>query len=428
MKASIKIMSIIALLGIIGAFICFIPVTKEHNSVSSTLHAGSAKVNVTPDTPIPMSGYGNRSEAFKGVHDSLYVTATVFSDGSGKSAIITADLIGFSHSLCDEIIQKIEKTTGIKKDFILLSANHNHGGPRNKAYGDEALPEVEKYVVELQQNIVNAVVQANEKLQPAMIGMGKGTCNMNINRRAKFADGSIWLGRNPDGPCDHDVSVVRIDDLNRNPIALFVNWPCHGTVSGQDNYQITGDWPGASARYVEKAFGGNVIVPVTAGASGDINPIYGPNDNFRDIEAIGMLVGEEVERVVNTIETFPNGNIEALQMTVMANGKKPSESRLPNQKLESNDNVEINLATLKVGNVLFAGVSGELMTEIGMRIKAESPFRNTVIITHCNGNSGYLCTNLAYPEGGYEAMVSRTMPGTEYLISENLREMIYSLK
>ena len=428
MKASIKIMSIIALLGIIGAFICFIPVTKEHNSVSSTLHAGSAKVNVTPDTPIPMSGYGNRSEAFKGVHDSLYVTATVFSDGSGKSAIITADLIGFSHSLCDEIIQKIEKTTGIKKDFILLSANHNHGGPRNKAYGDEALPEVEKYVVELQQNIVNAVVQANEKLQPAMIGMGKGTCNMNINRRAKFADGSIWLGRNPDGPCDHDVSVVRIDDLNRNPIALFVNWPCHGTVSGQDNYQITGDWPGASARYVEKAFGGNVIVPVTAGASGDINPIYGPNDNFRDIEAIGMLVGEEVERVVNTIETFPNGNIEALQMTVMANGKKPSESKLPNQKLESNDNVEINLATLKVGNVLFAGVSGELMTEIGMRIKAESPFRNTVIITHCNGNSGYLCTNLAYPEGGYEAMVSRTMPGTEYLISENLKEMIYSLK
>ena len=428
MKASIKIMSIIALLGIIGAFICFIPVTKEHNSVSSTLHAGSAKVNVTPDTPIPMSGYGNRSEAFKGVHDSLYVTATVFSDGSGKSAIITADLIGFSHSLCDEIIQKIEMTTGIKKDFILLSANHNHGGPRNKAYGDEALPEVEKYVVELQQNIVNAVVQANEKLQPAMIGMGKGTCNMNINRRAKFADGSIWLGRNPDGPCDHDVSVVRIDDLNRNPIALFVNWPCHGTVSGQDNYQITGDWPGASARYVEKAFGGNVIVPVTAGASGDINPIYGPNDNFRDIEAIGMLVGEEVERVVNTIETFPNGNIEALQMTVMANGKKPSESRLPNQKLESNDNVEINLATLKVGNVLFAGVSGELMTEIGMRIKAESPLKNTVIITHCNGSSGYLCTNQAYPEGGYEVMVSRTMPGTEYLISENLKKMIYSFE
>jgi len=86
------------------------------------------------------------------------------------------------------------------------------------------------------------------------------------------------------------------------------------------------------------------------------------------------------------------------------------------------------LSTLKIGNLLFAGVSGELMTEIGMRIKAESPLKNTVIITHCNGSSGYLCTNLAYPEGGYEVMVSRTMPGTEYLISENLKKMIYSFK
>lgn len=428
MKALIKKLSWIPFLGIIGAFICFVPLTKEHNSASSTLYAGVVKVNITPTVPIIMSGYGGRDEPFKGVHDSLYVTATVFSNGSQKSVIITADLIGFSHAFCNETIQKIESTTGIKKDFILLSANHNHGGPVNKTYGDDVDPDVEKYVAELQQNIINAVVQANEKLQPVMIGMGIGTCNMNINRRARLADGSIWLGRNPDGPCDHDVSVVRIDDLNRNPIALFVNWPCHGTVSGPDNYQITGDWPGAAARYVEKAFGGNVIVPVTAGASGDINPIYGPNSNFRDIEAIGMLVGEEVERVANTIETFPNGNIEATQMTVMANGKKPLENRQPNQKLESNDNVQINLAALKVGNILFAGVSGELMTEIGMRIKAESPLKNTVIITHCNGSSGYLCTNLAYPEGGYEIMVSRTMPGTEYLISENLKKMIHSFK
>ena len=322
----------------------------------------------------------------------------------------------------------IETTTGIKKDFILLSANHNHGGPMNKTYGDEVDPEVEKYVSELQQNIIKAVVEAEGKLQPAMIGMGVGTCTMNINRRARQADGSIWLGRNPDGPCDHDVTVVRIDDLNRNPIALFVNWPCHGTVSGQENYQITGDWMGAAARHVEKAFGDHVVVPITAGASADINPIYGPNDNFGDIAAIGMLVGEEVERVAHTIETFPNGAIESAKMTVKANGKKSLESRFPNQKLESSDNVAINLSTLKIGTIVFAGVSGELMTEIGMRIKAESPLKNTVIITHCNGSSGYLCTNLAYPEGGYEVMVSRTMPGTEYLISENLKKMIYSFK
>lgn len=45
-------------------------------------------------------------------------------------------------------------------------------------------------------------------------------------------------------------------------------------------------------------------------------------------------------------------------------------------------------------------------------------------MSHCNGNSGYLCTDKAYPEGGYEIMVTKTMPGTEGLITENLLNMI----
>lgn len=427
MKTLLKKVLVVLMLGIIAAFLSFIPNYNQEVNEGSTLQVGIAKLNITPSTPIRMSGYGNRDEPFKGVHDSLYMTATVFSDGSKKAVLITADLIGFSHEFYNEVIENIESETGIKKDFILLTANHNHGGPRNKTYGENDDPGVEKYVNELQQKIVDAVVMADKGAQPARIGMGVGSCKMNINRRGRFADGTIWLGRNPEGPCDHDVAVVRIDDLDRNPIALFVNWPCHGTVSGQDNYQITGDWPGAAARFVESSFSGEVIVPVTAGASADINPIYGPNSKFGDIEAIGMLLGEEIVRVATAIETFPNGDIEASLKTVMANGKKPLDGREPNQKLESVEKQPITLAALSVGNIVFAGVSGELMTEIGMRIKAESPHKNTIIITHCNGSSGYLCTNQSYPEGGYEVMVSRTMPGTEYLISDNLKKMVNAL-
>ena len=424
MTPPVKKIMFYLLSGLLITFFSFASNHKSKDQKESKLLAGAHKINITPNMPIPMSGYGGRNEPFKGVHDSLYVTSTVFSDGAQKAVIITADLIGFSHDFCENTIDKIEALLGIEKDFILLSANHNHGGPQNKTYGTNSNPEVDKYVEELQQNIIKAVATANDNLQPAMIGIGVGSCKMNINRRARFADGNVWLGRNPDGPCDHDVAVIRIDDLNGNPLAIHVNWPCHGTASGQENYKITGDWPGLSARFVEKEFDGKAIIAVTAGASADINPIYGPNDNFREIESIGMLVGEEVLRISSTIQTFPNGKIEASQMKVMADGKLPFENRSPNQKLVSAENIPINLSALKIGNIVFAGVSGELMTEIGMRIKDESPFKNTVIITHCNGASGYLCTDQAYPEGGYEAMVSKVMPGTEYLISNNLKEMI----
>lgn len=428
MKISGKMLYSIPVVVVIVLLISFMHPEKGITNPESTMKAGASKVNITPEVPIPMSGYGNRSEPFTEVHDSLYAAALVFSDGFAKAAIITADLIGFSHDFCIATIPKIAAATGIKEDFILISANHNHGGPVNKTYTEQVSPEIETYVAVLQQKIVNAVIDANRQLQPTSIGMGTGTCKMNINRRARFADGTIWLGRNPDGPCDHEVAVLRVDDMNQKPIAILVNWPCHGTVSGQENKQITGDWPGAAARFVEKAFNGMVIVPVTAGASADINPIYGPGNNFSEIDAIGMLVGEEVVRVAKTIETQSNGNIDAQKLTIKAKGKKTLPNRSPNQKLESADVVEINIAAMKIGPVVFCGVSGELMTEIGMRIKAESPYKHTMIITHCNGSSGYLCTNQSYPEGGYEVMVSRTMPGTEYLISENLKKMIRALR
>jgi hypothetical protein len=116
-------------------------------------------------------------------------------------------------------------------------------------------------------------------------------------------------------------------------------------------------------------------------------------------------------------------DLEVSNQVIKAEGKKPSESRMPNVALEPGPEVDIRVSSLKIGNILIAGISGELMNEIGLRIKEESPFKNTFVYTHCNGNSGYLCTDVSYEEGGYEPMVSRTMPGTEKMISDVFRQM-----
>ena len=249
---------------------------------------------------------------------------------------------------------------------------------------------------------------------------------MNINRRANHADGGIWLGRNPAGVCDREVGVIRVDDLENNTIAVWVNWPCHATTNGQDNYEITGDWPGATARNVEKAYQ-DAIVLVTAGASGDINPVYGPNESFRDINAIGLTLGNEVVRVCSEIETYKQKDIKAISNPVMAKGKKRSEDRMPNVSLEPGEDVEIRMSSIKIGNIVVSGISGELMNEIGLKAKEDSPYKFTFIVSNCDGGSGYLCTDIAYKEGGYEPMTARTMPGTQKLIEDNFRTINNSL-
>ena len=395
----------------------------------TTISVGVARVNITPAIPVLMSGYASRTEPFKGVRDSLYASAIVFADGVNKAVIITAEIIGFSHEAWEELTGRIETETGIQRKFILLSPVHNHGGPSTRVYTDNADENLIAYNNELKDKLVAITKEAAANLQPSLIGSGKGTCRMNMNRRALNPSGKVWLGINPDGPCDHEVGVIRIDNTAGQPYALLVNWPCHATVMGGGNYMITGDWPGATRRYIEREFSVPVIASITAGASGDINPIYRVLADFRsnEMEEIGMVLGKEVIGVADEIQTFKAGSIMASQRVITLPGKKSGGSHLPQDFFEPGPDVDVRLSVLRIGNIIFAGVSGELFNEIGISVKELSPFRYTYVLTHCNGSSGYLITDSAYKEGGYEVAVTKVMSGAEKGIIANLVEMIYEM-
>jgi hypothetical protein len=400
---------------------------NAQSNLKSVTKAGAATVNITPSLPVPMSGYGNRDQPSKGIHDEIFAHAFVFDDGKNKACLVQADLIGFSFEFADEINREIEKKTGIPKGNCLLAAVHNHGAPATRAYGEPTTDNLTAYLADLKKKLIGVAAEAYTRRVPVSIGMGKGKCTMNVNRRARQGEGGIWLGRNPDGPCDHEVDVIRVDNASAETVGLFVNWPCHATVSGQDNYLITGDWPGAAARYVNNHLKAGIPVVITAGASGDINPIYGPNNEFGDIEAVGLVLGEEIVKVNKAITTQEAGTVRVLQREIEVPGKEQSASRKPGEKIVPGAPVKLRFAVVKIGSIVIAGISGELMTSIGMKIKDQSPFRNTILLTHCNGSSGYLCTDEAYQEGGYEPMVSRTMPGVDKIITTNLLSLLSEL-
>ena len=214
-----------------------------------------------------MSGYRSRTKPFDGVHDSIFARAIVFSDGKNKAAIFSAEIIGFSNAFCEETARLIELATGIKPDHLLLTAVHNHSGPITRVYQDDVSPAVAAY--------------------------------------ADDGKGNIQLGRNPYGPCDHEVGVVRIDDARGNILSLLLNWPCHAVVTGPRNYLISGDWPGAASRHIEDSLGHPVLAPILIGASGDINPIYGPHIDFVDVNGeVFSQIGVQLRNLSPYRHTF----------------------------------------------------------------------------------------------------------------------------
>ena len=123
----------------------------------------------------------------------------------------------------------------------------------------------------------------------------------------------------------------------------------------------------------------------------DLEELYAKSDEAR------MFVRSDLWKMVDVVSPYTDS--------------KPVSSWLPGVAYEPGPDQDVRLCLLRVGNILFVGISGELFTEIGLNINELSPLKSTYVITHCNGASGYLVTDDAYPEGGYEVAVTRIMSG-----------------
>ncbi|MGH9353939.1 MAG: neutral/alkaline non-lysosomal ceramidase N-terminal domain-containing protein [Terriglobia bacterium] len=403
-----------------------------------TLSVGAARVDITPpaDAALPMSGYRERKEGFKSIHDHIYVRAIVLSDGTNDAAILSWELIGMPTPVWQDLSQRISTQLGIPVNKLILAAEHVHSAPTPAGAYVKGSPATIAYTAKLEDDAVEAVRQAKANLQPAQFGFGTGKCYININRREEYPNGTWWLGYNPNGPSDKTVSVLKFETLSGKPIALFINYSVHGVVMGPDNMEVSGDLPGATSRFVENYYQGKVAVRNdtgwdmklqpkevtnglvalwTSGPAGDQNPIVEDSDeDFSMVGALGRILGEESVRVANDITGMSSrANIWSAQQLITCPGRRlvPRPRERTTYQYEDSNPVNIRISLLMLNNIALAGVSGEVLTPIFTRLKRESPFNDTIMVTHANGLSGYIPNDAAYNQISYEIASNRLKPG-----------------
>ena len=73
------------------------------------------------------------------------------------------------------------------------------------------------------------------------------------------------------------------------------------------------------------------------------------------------------------------------------------------------------------GDLAVVGLPGEIFAELGLDLRARSPFPHTLVLGLANDAIGYMPTQRAYEEGGYEPTASRFLAGSgERLVEEAL--------
>lgn len=398
--------------------------------MQKTVTAGVATVNITPSVGFDNMGDYLRLTPAKGIGNELFAKALVFDDGENRVAIVTADIITFAGWLLDDVRKRIESLTGISGANLLLSASHTHSSPAI-AEKDGASRE---YLVELSKKIAGAVYMADQSKRDALVGCGIGEAKVSINRWQRTETGVRW-GPNPDAPVDHDVLVMRVDNLEHKPIAILVNFASHPSILGGDNLLYSGDYVSFVQSGVEKMYGGQVTAMFCTGAGGDIKIAVltqeGLQFRYTDLEdcsRYGTIIAAEAVKVSQTIETKPAEKVSAKVMQVdlplvqlpsveeVKREKDAIERQLAGLDAQSKQATqegmrlewaEATLKALKEGTaeksisaevqlmrigdeIAFFAVPGELFVEVGMKLKRAMGLPGAFVVAYANGGVGYL--------------------------------------
>src|SRR4051812_38278846 len=88
------------------SFICFLPSAEAQEA--KTIPIGVGRIDITPDTPIRMTGYAGRKTESEGVEQRLWAKALAWgSDAEGPAVLITVDTLGVPGSMTDALAEQL---------------------------------------------------------------------------------------------------------------------------------------------------------------------------------------------------------------------------------------------------------------------------------------------------------------------------------
>ena len=417
-----------------------------NSDIHNTLYAGAARVDITPSGNCLMGGFAGRDHGCEGIHDNLYVTALALSRHRKKLVIIGVDILALNNEQMEKIWMLADKRLNLRRDQLFINCSHTHAGPEVRPtfnYETCAPGQVGKpdpvYIDELLENIILSADKALKSLKAADVTWGIGVTFIGINRRAP--DKSIYSQQatgyenfpNPAKEIDRTCPVILIKDKKGKPISLVFSASCHPTTMRYDNYLISAEFPGVTRRILEKDLDGAPSL-FLQGIAGDVKPhqvVVGNrfrSGDFEDIEIVGQELAADIKSTIKKgLKPLDIRIGTALKRVALPFDKTWNEETFRRyaskeeaqyrriwaehwlKKLSQGEtipkSIDLTLSIVELSSELrLLGIAGELLTDIGLKIKHQFKNGTTLPFGYTNGEVAYIPDAKALREGGYEAI------------------------
>ncbi len=418
---------------------------------------GAAKIDITPDYPVRLTGYGSRTKESEGVAQKIWAKALVIgghphpdplqsrerenaradvsthqNDDEEPVLLLTAENCGIQETMVDEVARRLAEKAGLKRERIVCCSTHTHSAPMVNGFapfilGGTLPPEQQRHVDRYTQEVIDKLTQvaldALAARRPARLAWGAGTVRFAMNRR-EMKDGKYkGFGEQLNGPVDHRLPVLAAHDEQGKLLAVVANYACHCTTLGGEFNQIDGDWAGYADEFLEAEHPGAVALQ-TIGCGADANP--SPRGTLELCRRHGRELADEVNRLLATdlkpldvrtircvlhhidlpFDTLPTRD----QLVAESKQKGPiaARARFFLDKLDRGErlpnSIRYPVATWTWGDDLaMVFLGGEVVVDYAARLRDLADENRLWINAYANDVPCYIASKRILREGGYEA-------------------------
>lgn len=428
--------------------------TCSRNKSAPGIKIGIAEVNYNPDVGLDLVGnYRGDDYASRGIHDSLYAKALVAEDGNGeKVAVLSIDICMLPKESVIFMREYIGSQTDINPENIMIMATHTHSGPESELDA----PKAKEFLT----RAAGAVLMANDRLVPTVISVGRSEeTRISHNRRLRCKDGTThmcWEKFEPGyviepwGSIDPEVITLSFEQEGRET-GVLVNFGCHATTLTGNNWLYSADYPGYLAEAIKRVKGKDFMSMFCNGCCGNVTQVdyrIGFPDTFEECQRIGYMLGVSAMEAMENSEPVSGGIVAAsremvpldrinisdeqiewakkIMKIVEKEGMPPIQADgMPDafyakswidmrSKQDIIDSAEVMV--IRIGDIAFVGLPGEIFNEFGMDIKAKSPCKNTIVTGLTNDERAYFPTAVSFTQGpkGFTPYITgyETTPGS----------------
>ena len=434
-----------------------------------SLFAGDLQIvpfnqDVTPELGQPVAYAPARK-----IVTPLYARGVVLLSDESPVILCAVDAIGIGNEGYDTWREKLAEAAGTTPERVAVHSLHQHDAPRvdfatGRILENEGLGGLKydnAYGLQCIRKVASAIRKGLKQPQKVThLGIGKAKVNkVASNRRLLGDDGKVRLMRWSKSKAPEAINAPEglIDPYLRSicfwngekPIAVLNYYATHPQSyygQGDVNYEFVGmarearneALPGTLNVYFNGAAGN-----IAAGKYNNGEPEMRPVLAQRIEKAMQQAFESQQKVAVNSEDLHWKTEMKALPVAahldpeqlksiIEDTGKTPRErasaafNLVWYQRASQGHQIPITCLHLKSASILH--LPGELFIEYQLKAQELAPSRTVCLAAYGDYGPGYICTEIAYSQGGYESSprASRVTPQVETVLNTVIEKLLRS--